>query len=65
MRMTLEEWVSSDLNKERLNIKMDVPDVGYGEVYEYIDFAEQILSLYVKDTDSCYKVKLPFQVDLK
>jgi hypothetical protein len=65
MGMTLTENVWSDGNQERLDIKMNIPNLGYGDIIEYLDFTSQVMTVYIPSIKNCQKYAMPFKLDIK
>lgn len=65
MAITLTENVWADGNRERLDIKMDIPNLGYGDIIEYLDFDNQVLSVFIPSINVCTKYKIPYQMNIK
>jgi hypothetical protein len=63
--MKLDEKVSSDFNKERVDVWTQVPGVGYTEVQEVLDFSGQVLTVYLPVLKVCKKYKIPEKIVLK
>ena len=53
MAMTMTENVWADGNKERLDIKMNIPNLGYGDIIEYLDFDNQVLTVFIPSIKDC------------
>src|SRR5947209_4838898 len=59
MNMTATEYVQSSANREKLEIWMDIPNVGYGQIIEVFDFESGILTLYIPSIEYCQKYQMP------
>ena len=65
MNMTATEYVQASANRERLDVWMDIPNVGYGQILEVFDFDAGILTMYIPSIEYCAKYQLPIQFDLE
>jgi hypothetical protein len=63
--MTAVEYVDQERNFERLDVTMDIPNVGYGLIQEYIDLNNQVLTVYIPAKEICEKYALPYTFNFK
>jgi hypothetical protein len=63
--MSAVEFIDQDRNFERLDIQMDIPNLGYGLIQEYIDLNNQLLTTYIPSIDLCQKYTFPYKFNLK
>ena len=65
LNLTGTEFVDVPLNKERINLWMNIPNVGYGEIQQVLDFNSNELIQYIPSIDFCQKFKIPIQVNMQ
>ena len=63
--MTGVEYLDEARNFERLDLWMNIPNVGYDLLQEYIDLTNQVLTLYIPKINYCAKYEIPFKLNLK
>jgi hypothetical protein len=61
--MTAVEKVDEVRNIEKLELKMDVPNVGYTDVIEYIDLESQVFTTVLPEIGFCEKYAIPFNMN--
>lgn len=43
---------------------MNIPGLGYGPLTQYLDFNNQILTVYIPKIQNCQKYKIPIAINL-
>lgn len=57
--------VDEKRNIERLDIYMDIPNLGHGVIQEYINLTARTLSVFIPKINYCEKHEIPFNLTLK
>lgn len=65
MNMTATEYVQATANREKLDIWMDIPNVGYAQLIEVFDFESGIFTMYIPTLEYCARYQMPITFDLE
>ena len=63
--MTGVEYVDESRNFERLDLWLNITNVGYGLMQEYIDLTNQFFTIYIPSINYCEKYAIPFKLNMK
>lgn len=63
--MTGQEYVDEGRNFERLDLYLNIPNVGYGLLQEFIDLTNQVITIYIPSVNYCQKYEIPFKLNIK
>ena len=62
--MTAVEYCDATNNVQRVDVSMNIPNVGYGEIQQYLDYNTNVLTQYIPMIDFCQKFRVPFNISL-
>lgn len=63
--MKCVQMVDSDGNRERMDLKLDMPGAAFSDMVEYLDFDNQVMTVYIPALKSCQKFRIPVAVNIK
>ena len=63
--MEVEQYMDSERNIERFDVMMDIPDVGYGLLQQFMDFNNKVYTMHIPKISYCVQYPIPADLDLK